>query len=159
MQIWEMLSDESNSDVPTPAATPALIRTIFGYANARSLKIGSVIIILWLFLTFCKLVLGVNLLAFAIQHQIGLQARQNADSVNDFGRSAIGESRSEQVRHLRSLRIQLNFARHMRKSSKVIWIIRKTIPHCLLLANQAITLLQNRRGARRYHLRMYKGTI
>ena len=41
--------------------------------------------------------MGVNLVSYATKRRAGMEAREVADKVNDFGRDPIGEGREEQV--------------------------------------------------------------
>jgi hypothetical protein len=45
-----------------------------------------------------KVIVGVNLVGYATRRRSGMEARQVADAVNDFGRDPIGEGKEEQVR-------------------------------------------------------------
>lgn len=44
-----------------------------------------------------KVLLGLGLLSFSALRQEGMDAREAEDAVNDFGRSAVGESKEETV--------------------------------------------------------------
>ena len=44
-----------------------------------------------------KIMLGVHLLTYATRRRAGMEARAEADKVNDFGRDPIGEGKEEQV--------------------------------------------------------------
>ena len=44
-----------------------------------------------------KIMLGVQLLTYAARRRAGMEAREEADKVNDFGRDPIGEGKEEQV--------------------------------------------------------------
>jgi hypothetical protein len=44
-----------------------------------------------------KIITGVNLLSYATRRRAGMEAREAADVVNDFGRDPIGEGKEEQV--------------------------------------------------------------
>ena len=44
-----------------------------------------------------KVIVGVNLIGYATRRRSGMEARQAADVVNDFGRDPIGEGKEEQV--------------------------------------------------------------
>lgn len=44
-----------------------------------------------------KVIVGVNLVGYATRRRYGMEARQAADAVNDFGRDPIGEGKEEQV--------------------------------------------------------------
>lgn len=44
-----------------------------------------------------KIVIGVNLISFATSRQPGVEARAEADTVNDFGRDPIGEGAEERT--------------------------------------------------------------
>lgn len=46
--------------------------------------------------------LGVHLLTYATRRRAGMEAREQADRVNDFGRDPVGEGKEEQV-HISSL--------------------------------------------------------
>lgn len=54
-------------------------------------------------LVFLKIILGLSLLGFSAMRQEGMDEREAEDSVNDYGRSAVGESKEETVRLLPSL--------------------------------------------------------
>lgn len=45
-----------------------------------------------------KIIMGVHLLSYATQRRAGMEAREAADVVNDFGRDPIGEGKEERVR-------------------------------------------------------------
>lgn len=47
-----------------------------------------------------KVIIGVNLIGYATRRRSGMEARQAADVVNDFGRDPIGEGKEEQVRFI-----------------------------------------------------------
>ena len=47
-----------------------------------------------------KVIVGVNLIGYATRRRSGMEARQVADVVNDFGRDPIGEGKEEQVRFI-----------------------------------------------------------
>lgn len=44
-----------------------------------------------------KVIMGVNLVSYATRRRAGMEAREAADVVNDFGRAPIGEGKEEQV--------------------------------------------------------------
>ena len=44
-----------------------------------------------------KIIIGVNLLSYATRRRAGMEEREAADAVNDFGRDPIGEGKEEQV--------------------------------------------------------------
>lgn len=48
-------------------------------------------------LMFLKIILGLSLLGFSAMRQEGMDEREAEDSVNDYGRSAVGESKEETV--------------------------------------------------------------
>ncbi|KIP06627.1 hypothetical protein PHLGIDRAFT_106799 [Phlebiopsis gigantea 11061_1 CR5-6] len=50
----------------------------------------------WVTFVVIKLILGVNLLSYATRRRAGMEAREKADVVNDFGRDPIGEGKDEQ---------------------------------------------------------------
>ena len=43
------------------------------------------------------MIVGVNLIGYATRRRFGMEARQVADVVNDFGRDPIGEGKEEKV--------------------------------------------------------------
>jgi len=53
----------------------------------------------WLCSSFVviKIIVGVNLLSYATRRRAGMEEREAADAVNDFGRNPIGEGKEEQV--------------------------------------------------------------
>lgn len=44
-----------------------------------------------------KIIIGVNLVSFATHRRLGMEAREEEDKVNDFGRDPIGEGKEERV--------------------------------------------------------------
>lgn len=44
-----------------------------------------------------KILLGLSLLSYSALRQAGMKEREAEDSVNDFGRSAVGERKEEAV--------------------------------------------------------------
>ena len=44
-----------------------------------------------------KIIIGVNLVGYATRRRAGMEEREAADAVNDFGRDPIGEGKEEQV--------------------------------------------------------------
>jgi hypothetical protein len=55
-----------------------------------------------------KVMLGVNLVSYAIGRRAGMEAREKEDAVNDYGRDPIGEGREEQVSASLRLSSQIN---------------------------------------------------
>lgn len=51
----------------------------------------------WGCLVALKIMLGLGLLSFAAVRRNGMEEREREDEVNDFGRSAVGESKEETV--------------------------------------------------------------
>ncbi|ODN80829.1 hypothetical protein L202_02972 [Cryptococcus amylolentus CBS 6039] len=49
----------------------------------------------WGCLVFLKIILGLSLLGYSAMRQEGMDDREEEDKVNDFGRSAVGESKEE----------------------------------------------------------------
>ncbi len=49
-------------------------------------------------LVVLKVLLGLSLLSFSALRQAGMDEREAEDAVNDFGRSAVGETKGEKVR-------------------------------------------------------------
>ena len=58
---------------------------------------------------------GVNLVGYATRRRSGMEARQAADVVNDFGRDPIGEGKEEQVRFIFDL---YGFLCHTKKNTQ-----------------------------------------
>ena len=59
--------------------------------------------LMWIFFrsfVVIKVIVGVNLIGYATRRRSGMEARQVADVVNDFGRDPIGEGKEEQVRFI-----------------------------------------------------------
>lgn len=48
--------------------------------------------------------MGVHLLSYATRRRAGMEAREAADVINDFGREPIGEGKDEQVMYFLSRR-------------------------------------------------------
>ncbi|KAG6865852.1 hypothetical protein C0991_011184 [Blastosporella zonata] len=51
----------------------------------------------WICFLVIKVILGVNLVSYASRRRAGMEAREAADVVNNFGRDPIGEGKEEQV--------------------------------------------------------------
>ncbi|KAG8745403.1 hypothetical protein FRC10_008113 [Ceratobasidium sp. 414] len=76
----------------------------------RSAQCAAVGLLAWFCLVTIKIMLGVNLLAYAIGRKKGMDARVRADEdVNKFGRNPIGEGKEEQV-YNRELKTVLSHA-------------------------------------------------
>ncbi|KAI0689272.1 DUF747-domain-containing protein [Cerioporus squamosus] len=59
-------------------------------------KWAALALLCWGCLLVIKIILGVRLLTYATQRRAGMEAREQADRVNDFGRDPIGEGKEEQ---------------------------------------------------------------
>lgn len=55
-------------------------------------------------LVVIKIIMGVHLLSYATRRRAGMEAREAADVINDFGREPIGEGKDEQVMYFLSRR-------------------------------------------------------
>ncbi|KAH8828443.1 eukaryotic membrane protein family-domain-containing protein [Flagelloscypha sp. PMI_526] len=64
----------------------------------------------WLCAVVVKIILGVNLLSYATRRRAGVEEREEADKINDFGRDPIGEGKEEQ-RYNKELKTLLDDAR------------------------------------------------
>ncbi|KAF8971129.1 eukaryotic membrane protein family-domain-containing protein [Flammula alnicola] len=54
-------------------------------------------VLFWLCFVVIKIIIGVNLLSYATRRRAGMEEREAADVVNDFGRDPIGEGKEEQL--------------------------------------------------------------
>lgn len=54
-------------------------------------------VLAWACAVVGKLIMGVNLVGYAVRRRAGMEARAKADAVNDFGRDPIGEGPDEKV--------------------------------------------------------------
>ncbi|EAU91148.2 DUF747 family protein [Coprinopsis cinerea okayama7 len=52
-------------------------------------------LLFWLCFVCIKIIVGINLISFATRRRAGMEAREAADVVNDFGRDPIGEGKEE----------------------------------------------------------------
>ena len=50
-------------------------------------------------LVLIKVIMGVSLVSYATRRRAGMEAREAADAINDFGRDPIGEGQEERVSH------------------------------------------------------------
>lgn len=87
----ERLDQHSEMD-GVSAPVLGMVSTTKKRATARRVTLGydSVLVI--------KIILGVRLLTYATCRRAGMEMREEADRVNDFGRDPIGEGKEEQVR-------------------------------------------------------------
>lgn len=53
-------------------------------------------VLFWLCFVVIKIIIGVNLVGYATRRRAGMEEREAADVVNDFGRDPIGEGKEEQ---------------------------------------------------------------
>ncbi|CAA7260584.1 unnamed protein product [Cyclocybe aegerita] len=53
--------------------------------------------LIWLCCVVVKIIMGVNLVSYATRRRAGMEEREAADVVNDFGRNPIGEGKDEQT--------------------------------------------------------------
>ncbi|KDR75015.1 hypothetical protein GALMADRAFT_140571 [Galerina marginata CBS 339.88] len=53
--------------------------------------------IFWLCFVVIKVIMGVNLVGYATRRRAGMDEREAADAINDFGRNPIGEGKEEQL--------------------------------------------------------------
>ncbi|KAI0371166.1 DUF747-domain-containing protein [Pilatotrama ljubarskyi] len=60
-------------------------------------KWGALAVLFWACFLVIKIILGMYLLTYATRRQAGMEAREEADKVNDFGRNPIGEGKEEQA--------------------------------------------------------------
>lgn len=60
-------------------------------------KWGALAVLFWACFLVIKIILGVQLLTYATRRRAGMEAREEADKINDFGRNPIGEGHEEQV--------------------------------------------------------------
>ncbi|ESK97405.1 duf747 family protein [Moniliophthora roreri MCA 2997] len=54
-------------------------------------------ILFWLCFVVIKIIIGVNLVSYATRRRAGMEAREEEDRINDFGRNPIGEGKEEQI--------------------------------------------------------------
>ncbi|KAJ8696157.1 hypothetical protein PTI98_006045 [Pleurotus ostreatus] len=64
---------------------------------AHYVKWGALAVLFWLCFVVIKLIMGVNLVIYAIKRRAGMDAREAEDTANDFGRPPIGEGKEEQA--------------------------------------------------------------
>ncbi|KAG5638629.1 hypothetical protein H0H81_011348 [Sphagnurus paluster] len=82
-----------NSDFSSLWTVPSLTHAeIMHYATWAAMGL-----LFWICFLVIKVILGVNLVSYASRRRAGMDAREIADVVNDFGRDPIGEGKEEQV--------------------------------------------------------------
>lgn len=79
-------------------------------AVVRWAKWSTLGLTIWVCFVVIKIIMGVNLVSYATKRRAGMEAREVADKVNDFGRDPIGEGREEQI-YNRKLKTLLDNAR------------------------------------------------
>lgn len=67
-------------------------------------------LIFWMCFVLIKVIMGVSLVSYATRRRAGMEAREAADVVNDFGRDPIGEGQEER-KYNRELKVILDNAR------------------------------------------------
>ncbi|KAI0655987.1 eukaryotic membrane protein family-domain-containing protein [Cubamyces menziesii] len=60
-------------------------------------KWGALALLFWACFLVIKIILGIYLLTYATRRRAGMEAREEADKINDFGRNPIGEGKEEQA--------------------------------------------------------------
>lgn len=91
----------------------------------------NVCVLKWLFSSFVviKIIVGVNLVGYATRRRAGMEQREAADAVNNFGRDPIGEGKEEQVLSVSPLFLLTSAANALfLQSSNTI----KNSRHCLI---------------------------
>ena len=61
-----------------------------------------------------KIIIGVKLVSYAARRRAGMEAREEEDKINDFGRDPIGEGKEERVsvkREVGACYIDLNISK------------------------------------------------
>lgn len=84
----------ANSDFTSPWTW-----TVWSLSNAEIahyLTWAAMGVLFWLCFVVIKVIIGVNLISYATRRRSGMEAREVADVVNDFGRDPIGEGKEEQ---------------------------------------------------------------
>ncbi|KAF8893387.1 eukaryotic membrane protein family-domain-containing protein [Infundibulicybe gibba] len=82
-----------HSDSSSPWTVPSLSNAeIIHY-----LKWITMGVLFWLCFVVIKVIMGVNLVSYATRRRAGMEAREEADVVNNFGRDPIGEGKEEQI--------------------------------------------------------------
>jgi hypothetical protein len=95
-QAIGMLSN--HNDTSTSLVTPnSYSWSILKYTAAIGVGLCA-----WGCLVALKIMLGLGLLSFAAVRRSGMEMREKEDEANDFGRSAVGESKEESVSHKES---------------------------------------------------------
>ncbi|KAI5889612.1 DUF747-domain-containing protein [Schizophyllum commune H4-8] len=77
---------------------------------AHFLKLAAIGVLLWVCFVVVKIIIGVNLISYATRRHAGVEEREKADVINDFGRDPIGEGKEEQ-RYNRELKDILDDSR------------------------------------------------
>jgi len=67
-------------------------------------------ILFWFCCVVVKIIIGVNLVSYATKRRYNMEAREEADKINDFGRDPIGEGNDERE-YNRGLKTMLNHVR------------------------------------------------
>ncbi|KAL5528350.1 hypothetical protein ACEPAF_7486 [Sanghuangporus sanghuang] len=65
-------------------------------------------VIAWICCVVIKIIVGVNLVSFATHRRLGMEAREEEDKINDFGRDPIGEGKEER-KYNRELKTLLDY--------------------------------------------------
>ncbi|TFK44218.1 eukaryotic membrane protein family-domain-containing protein [Crucibulum laeve] len=90
----------ANSDVFSQwTLAPPWTWTIPSFSNAEIvhyLTLTVVALLFWLCFVVIKVIIGVNLVSYATRRRAGMEEREAADAINDFGRDPIGEGKEEQ---------------------------------------------------------------
>ncbi|CDO76187.1 hypothetical protein BN946_scf185037.g10 [Trametes cinnabarina] len=88
--LVSMLADESS-----PWLRPWKEYTADDWINVA--KWGALALLFWACFLVIKIIMGMHLLTYATRRQAGMEAREEADRINDFGRDPIGEGKEEQA--------------------------------------------------------------
>ena len=91
-QVIDMLTLSAHSDDETSLSRGGLVWV--GVKWVAGIGVG---ITAWGCLVALKILLGVSLLSYSVLRQTGMEEREAEDAVNDFGRTAVGESKEEAV--------------------------------------------------------------
>ncbi|EPS97232.1 hypothetical protein FOMPIDRAFT_1129043 [Fomitopsis schrenkii] len=90
-----LISMHADSDVPWIWDRTYADVSTDEWINAA--KWAALAVLLWFCFVVVKIMLGVQLLSYATRRRAGMEAREAADGINDFGRNPIGEGKEEQT--------------------------------------------------------------
>ncbi|TDL24170.1 DUF747-domain-containing protein [Rickenella mellea] len=89
-----LIGSQSINLVMSSSSTSMMLSPQILVRNIKWVALG---VLFWACFVVIKIIIGVNLISYASRRRAGMEAREEEDRVNDFGRDPIGEGKDERM--------------------------------------------------------------